>query len=763
MENVENVTTTTNSDLSQYTAAPLEVFEDASDSMTKTDVVESDKLDLTDRLMNVLVETSYVSLPTDSLPFGTGYPLDCLLNPLLCFKKAPALKQPLSLYAAFRYESIDIVISFSSPKGLAGGGIVGWFPYTEWYNPDSLNDLRSIYNANDQINMISLMNSMRDASVFSLDLAQDVKFTIPWTFSQSFLVRDYVDSMMTYVNNGDLWPGTPLVYMRGLSARTVSGSSNSTPIRVFARFNGLQWYLPIARDNLTQKQSGLEAPMALAADFMADSAASALAGAAASLGLPFYSEPGTMSSPKIVTPSYSGDTASTAPPDVPIFQEWQEPAAPKHSVLEYLTQPQYIGSTTTGPGFVTTYVNPFNAKFGDGPSNPPTWLRFFSMLNYYWRGSLKLDFLIFGHPTAEVYHQIKLNYPGIAVNLSSDMSVNPIAMGTSNGFHRVSVTVPYARACDFTQVLENGNTDQYSSASVSASFEVINYMLDTAPVFDVCCFISAGDDFCLYQPYAPGYNNVISSGVEKQILLPKAHEIFHTRSLPVHGMPVMPSCENVEDYMRIWSRAIPFLTKDTNGEPIPDLSTGLTNASWLYYDTAIRTNSNDNSIFQSYDYIALLSRLFCFYRGSIGAKIMIDSQSDDSDVHHYRYVELIPRLDSKLPTHTPYSFGSTEFPNANLGNGMVITPSGLQPVIDVTIPYRSNYAWSPTSNYIPKMNAISKADILDVPLVAHNIVLQVNSGDLRDALFRKIGPDFSLRVPTVMPPPGLWLNRGFSL
>ena len=312
MENVETVTTTTASELSQYTAAPLEVFEDVSDTMTKTDVVESDKLDLTDRLMNVLVETSYVTLPTDSVPFGTGYPLDCLLNPLLCFKKAPALKQPLSLYAAFKYDSVDIVVSFSSPKGLAGGGIVGWFPYTEWYNPDSLNDLKTIYNTNNQLNIISLINSMRDSSVFSLDCAQDVKFTIPWTFSQTFLTRDYIDTMMTYVNNGDLWPGTPLVYMRGLSARTVSGSSNSTPVRVFARFNGLEWYLPLARSDLTKAQSGLEAPMALAAGLATDAAASALAGAAAALGLPFHSEPGTAMSPKVITPSYAGDTASTA-------------------------------------------------------------------------------------------------------------------------------------------------------------------------------------------------------------------------------------------------------------------------------------------------------------------------------------------------------------------------------------------------------------------------------------------------------------------
>lgn len=763
MENVETETTTTTSDLSQYTAAPLEVFEDVSDIMSKTDVVESDKLDLTDRLMNVLVETSYVTLPTDSVPFGTGYPLDCLLNPLLCFKKAPALKQPLSLYAAFKYDSVDIVVSFSAPKGLAGGGVVGWFPYTEWYNPDSLNDLKTIYNTNNQLNIISLINSMRDSSVFSLDCAQDVKFTIPWTFSQTFLTRDYVDTMMTYVNDGDLWPGTPLVYMRGLSARTVSGSSNSTPVRVFARFNGLEWYLPVAHASLTKAQSGLEAPMALAAGMATDAAASALAGAAAALGLPFHSERGTTMSPKVVTPSYAGDTASTAPPEVPIFQEWQESVAPKHPVIDYLTQPQYIGSTTTGPGFTTVYVNPFNAKYGDGPQNPPTWLRFFSMLNTYWRGSLKLDFLIFGHPTAEVYHQIKLNYPGIAVNNGMDMSVNPIAMGTSNGFHRVSVTIPYARACDFTQVIENGDTEQYSSASISASFEVINYMLDTAPVFDISCFISAGDDFCFYQPYAPGYNNVISTGTRKQILLPAAHEIFHTRSLPVSGIPVMPCCECVEDYMRIWSRAIPFLTMDINDEPIPDLSTGLTNASWLYYDTAIRTNSNDNSLFQSYDYIGLLSRLFCFYRGSIGAKILVDSQSDDSDTHHYRFIELKPRIGTKLPTHTPYSFGSTEFPNANLGNGMVITPSGLQPVLDVTVPYRSNYAWCPTTNYNPKMQNLAYADRLDVPHISHNIVLQVTSGDLRDALFRKVGPDFSLRVPTVMPPPGLWLNRGFSL
>ena len=94
---------------------------------------------------------------------------------------------------------------------------------------------------------------------------------------------------------------------------------------------------------------------------------------------------------------------------------------------------------------------------------------------------------------------------------------------------------------------------------------------------------------------------------------------------------------------------------------------------------------------------------------------------------------------------------------------MVITPSGLQPVIDVTVPYRSNYAWCPTTNYNPKMSILANADLLDVPHISHNIVLQVTSGDLRDALFRKVGPDFSLRVPTIMPPPGLWLNRGFSL
>ena len=110
--------------------------------------------------------------------------------------------------------------------------------------------------------------------------------------------------------------------------------------------------------------------MALATGIATDAAASALAGAAAALGLPFYSEPGTAMSPKVITPSYAGDTASTAPPEVPIFQEWQEPAAPKHPVIDYLTQPQYIGSFTTGPGFTTVYANPFNASYGDAPARP---------------------------------------------------------------------------------------------------------------------------------------------------------------------------------------------------------------------------------------------------------------------------------------------------------------------------------------------------------------------------------------------------------
>ena len=787
MENVEETNSELRSDLSDWSGAPLQTSDEVQQPLRlRSENVEADNLDYTQRLYDGLAESGVTYSGNGYLPVGPSNFLSQVFNPLCTISTALPLSQALVLYAGLVYDSITVTMSVSAPKGIAGALIVGWFPHAMW-DPSCLhlNDYH-FYLFNEESSDQRVFNSASDSQLLILENAKDISFDIPWTFAQTYLSREAIRATPFATSGTSLLPGSPIIFARTLSARSVSSVATPAQFRLYYSFNNLRFVLPCVKnlgDHRLRKQSGLEPVMAgLAVDTIASAGAEILAGLgigeAISLGLPDYERDGNWDKPSSVMMSYVGDTTSTSqPPTSPIFSEFFKRPAETHPVIDYLKKPQFIAPMTTNGTPLTFLANPVFPRLGN--KRDTTWIRFFSSLNTFWRGTIIFDFVILGHDSCEVGYDFRLAYPPSEINLAPSMSTSPVLYGICHGTHVISVPMPFAAVSDYLPVVDAMESTDAAilsacASAITAEFNVINTMLDVAPVFDVLVFMRCGDDFVFTQPYAPGLNKSVSSGVSssvatrpdsrlrKQVLLPPTDTVFETRARTLNQFNIMPSCPNIEDYMRMWSRALPFSTV-TSGEPVVALEPGLTRPCWWSSDIASINTGAQNSWYCTNDYVSLLSRLFVFYRGSIAAKIVCDGTHESAlDTHRYRYVELMPYPFARQTTHTPFSYSPTAFPQVNLGNGAVVTPDDLMPVLEVTVPYRSNYAWSPVTNGYLHIGAIPGYQRFDMPHIRHNITLQHPGGDLVDALFRKTGSDFGLAVETLMSPPALWLARGYD-
>jgi hypothetical protein len=844
MENLESVPETSSvvrSDLSDWAGAPEVTQVDAGMALRlKSDNVDVDELDYTLRLYDGLMETGETFSGNGYLPIGPANMVSKMFNPLACFKNATPLIQALDLYLGLIYDSIDCTFTLSNPKGLAGAAIIGSFPFFDWMNASSLADLMSKMTSTFE-NKLALFSGP-DAHLFTFSEAKDVTLRIPWTFQQPFITRDFLRTV--FGATGSILPGMPMIFFETISARSVSSVSNTTQLRMFYKFNGLRFVCPaiLATPTRTvgiQKQSGLEvagaAMIGLAIDTVASASAEifASAGMAAGIdiGMPEASKDGTFEQPTAVQMAYVGDSTSVGPPPTtPIFSRIADHTMAKYSVLEYLKRPFFIGTTDTSQGSNIMYASPTFITDYYSSKAVPSWLRFFAMMNTYWRGTIIYDFVILGHPMVETGYDFKISYPNSSAVLVDTLSGASILRGVCNGVYRIEVPLPFASQSDYLPVMDSlfltNNTEATSfvPSQVSCVFEVVNTMLDVSPVIDVAIFVRAGEDFRFFQPFAPGNNMTVSSGlkarnknkiekqssdglsfkdifangsdfekqlqecyeraitgtmheveledvpplpeksepnglIEKQVLLPEVDITFETRARALVDLQCFPTCDNVEDYMKMWSRSIPFDTYDP--EPVPSLEVGLTSACWWSANATAYTSGVQNSWYVTNDYLSYLSSLFIFYRGSIGVKIVIKNNAEKG----YKYVTLVPAPSARQPTHTPFTSDPVALDvDANFGNGTVVSPSDLQPILDLTIPYRDLNAWRATnviSNYT-RTPLPSGCNPVYGAAIKHNIVLQITDGDLEDALYRKAGADFELAVPTLMPPPTLWMSRGYD-
>jgi hypothetical protein len=542
----------------------------------------------------------------------------------------------------------------------------------------------------------------------------------------------------------------------------------------------------------TQKQSGLEVAAAAAVADVAIAAGIEIVDTAvegfSDMLIDEHESDGTYEKPTAVQMAYVGDSASTGvPPTTPIFSNYLKDTSTKHKVSDFLRRPQYIQAIQTGTEY-KFQANPIFPIANDTTGKYcATWLRYFGMLNTYWRGTIFFDFVILGHPTVEVAHNLRIEYPPFVLAGKNVLGESLIERGVSTGVHRISVPMPFASQSDYMPILDNlqitlADWQQATPSQIAVKFDVINTMLDVTPTLDIFVFVRAGEDFRFYQPYAPGCNECVTSGLlniansigndpkkkdpnivtQKQVGLPPVDDTFETRALSLNELNLFPTCENVEDYMKLWSRALPYDTLSL-GEPYPNLEVGLTSPCWWTVDNpTAQGHGNNNSWYVTNDYVSYLSSIFVFYRGSIAAKVVCNV---DANPRNYIYIALKSGVGARQKTHTPFTTDASSVPiEANFGNGVVITPGTLQPVLEITMPYRSLYAWRATnviSNYEKTPLAYGSNPAYGA-WIDSNVQLQIQDSDLMDVLFRKVGPDFALAIPTLFPPPNLWMSRGYD-
>jgi len=275
-----------------------------------------------------------------------------------------------------------------------------------------------------------------------------------------------------------------------------------------------------------------------------------------------------------------------------------------------------------------------------------------------------------------------------------------------------------------------------------------------------------------------GLNNIESTGLDMTGLKPQVglmpeDEVFQTRSRTQNALNTMVSFDNVEDWMDIWARALPFENYDSNDEPIPDIAFCSTPVWWPQNGgTASHTLDVNNSWYVTNDFISLFSGQFLYYRGSIALKVCCVPNIDGNDLG-YKFISIQQAVfsdntDLRQTTHSPFSEDITQLPaDANFANGVVASPADKQPVLDVTLPYISQYLWASTNRtYLQLLNNYwtfsNEYDLADTYYIYSNTVLIDGDGNLADALYRKIGPDFGLAVEGLLPPPTLWMSRGFD-
>jgi len=315
----------------------------------------------------------------------------------------------------------------------------------------------------------------------------------------------------------------------------------------------------------------------------------------------------------------------------------------------------------------------------------------------------------------------------------------------------------------------------------------VSTMLDVDPSLQVAVFLSAEDDFVFMQPSAVGLAHVGDSPetlqdqqrrrvalrnkrkiskMESQCKLPQVSQVFETRATLQADSCTHPTLLEVEDFFKMWGRAIPYdVVDDDTSEPFPNYSVGTCPCWWDFRDpdSAAWTANVNNSWYMTNDYLSLFSAHFLYYRGSIGHKVVCTDNTDAL----YKYVSLGNQFPGmKQPCHTPFTYSADAIPyDANLGYGVTITPVDKQPVLDLTIPFRSPLVWRPVFwDYDSVDDAAASAwGLTTAPQVVHNIELwDADTGDLNDALFRKGGEDYSVAVEGCLPPPYLWVARGFD-
>lgn len=787
----ENVDLTTSSQLSAWNGTVILLDQTENEAIRLgEDKMVPDHLDLTKRLYNVLqyATTSGIVL-NDYIPLGPSQPTSFgIVDLYRLFSSSPPLKAALSLYEGFSYDSLDFTVSVSDVKGLTGALMVGYYPHKNWYDVTQASELAAL-TLNDMTKK-NVVNSAPECQLVSLSAAQDVKFTVPWQHPVPFLPRASVKGNWTTRTPPS---GTPVPFFWLPVSHYVSSVSLPAQLRMFVKFNGLRFYGPNIIDNFMtyDQQSGLEVAAAAASAYVVESVVESGAeivrdviGVSNDDALEETYKAGTYEAPTAVQMAYAGDTTAVGPPGTSpiLFRNLESRSS--HDLLTFLKRPQYLATLNTGTA-VRLHANPtFPYGVKRGANQIPTYFAWFAQAAMYWRGTLNFHFVILGHPMVEVRHSLLMYFPPNYTSDNNDMAGLPTLRGITNGTQHIVVPMPSMNVLDHLPVIDNVYDDmteevnKFSSSRLYAGFDVVSTMLDITPTIPILVFMSAGDDFTFLQPNAVGLGYADNLPVpppfgksklrrkktyEQQVGLCPHDIVFETKATAQLHTKTLPVIKTVEDLFKIWCRALPYSAYASNDEPIVDIHAGTSPCWWPPGGgSAAATLNVNNSWWITNDYVSLYSAHFLYFRGSLGFKVILKPGAEPS----YKYVALAAPDDLlRQKGHNPYTFTEGQMPpEANFGYGTVVTPDALQPVLDATIPYRSGLTWSPVNpielDHSSLSPSISAGTVMN--RIKTNITLQEPDGDLLSALFRKGGSDYAVSVEGLLPPPTLWMAKGYN-
>lgn len=788
MDKIENTNTKveTNSDLSSWVGPEVTEMNTQAVPRSVGETVEGDSLDFTDRLISL---DEIINNDTLGFPLGpatnTAYSITlnrAFDNPMFAF--------PLGKYAAFSYDSVDVRITMSDPRNLAGGVVFGWFPYIDYYDEptsyttDLLND--------DNLLSVGLINGP-NTELMLFGMSKDLTFKIPWSYKFSCYRTEWITEELDLTARPPY--GVPIIWWKMLFSQYVTTVNNPTSLRMFVKFNNLKWYGPNNHVGEVVRHSGVETLVAAELGALVVSKIGSAMQDMVSNMYPAENEKGTFDAPHAMQQAYLGDTTSVSfPTTTPIFAPYLQPSdLPIPSVLEILKRPQYIGTYSEDGVFCNAPTHPT-----DGSDLYPTYFHWFAGVNRYWRGSLKLHIIVPGHAMVQQQLTALVSYPGYVPGPSTS-SVNLVHATAFSGSKQIVVDMPFLDPRDYIPVYDRLPSESwnipldhkgYYTTIVNIKLRVIASMLDIQPAPSFYAFISAGDDFAFYQPSPPGayrLNNLTEAQkrkrksdkgkkkvktltVVKHCGLPMSDQIeeVNARARTTADPGVLTKFDTMYDYMKLWSRALPFYDYDNAGdqEPIPDASVGFKSAAWYTPVDRSRDLDSNNSWYFTNDYVSYFSNMFLYYRGSIGFKVVLAPGLPDRTAG-YVYATLDdPVQDIRQKAYSPFTYPLLQFPGqSNLGAGTVVTPVEKQPILELTVPYRGTNVWSYTINNAYYRGILAETGRLyDNPNagVDHNLVLQDSNDDMADAMFRKIDSDFALALEMPLPPPTMWMAKGFD-
>jgi hypothetical protein len=810
MDRVENTNSdndTKSSNLSSWTG-PVARTDESNQMVRNDNLAPFDSIDWAARLFSVAEVISGpfgIQVGPTLVPASrNSFPINGL------FANSDILAYACKKYAFCSWDAIDVRFTVSDPKNLVGGMFLGWWPYADWYNMTAKENMNTIMDSD--LLVQGLING--PYSHFMLyGMSEDVEISIPWSFK--YPVLDTYRLFILSASNQANYYGMPVLwwYQADHSAY-VTSVTNPALLNIFVKFRNLRWFGPTNDADITppgafkvSPQSGLvaEAGLALAAAGVAAVTENIVDTFVPKEDISEYAEPGTFDLPQAVQMAYFGDTTSCGFPNTaPIFKTSKSANyGSTPTVLEMLQRPQYIATIRTDTDDALIGNDPMSFQWDEGLGagtryNKATYFRFFGMLNRYWRGTVICDIVVAGHPMIQVQLDARVSYPRYTSNVDGTvMSQIFRHLSTFPGSKMVSVPLPYLTKSDYMSINDEFPGSDVrplmSTTQLSVSARIVSTMLDVAPTIPVYLFMRAAPDFAFYQPYPCGLYRVNELSVESQqkravkrsskgkrkakapgpvdlqVFLPfDSPEIAQSRYSVTSDPGTMINLPTVYDYMKIWSRAIPFKEYDDN-EPVPDANVGFKSASWFPPKVGALDEDSLNSWYQTVDYIALLSTPFMYYQGEIAFKISVCTDSEVRDQGSYVYAALAgPENVGRQETHTEFQYSDAQVPpNSNFGTGTVITPQSLQPILEGTIPYRGTNVWSFTNNSLyyrgpgasPPWDTSADGYEPGNADVLHNIVLN-DDIVLADAMFRKIGKDFVLGLETILPPPTMWIAKG---